>query len=43
MAGEILYFLHRHFKAVLVLGMIASLGLLGGIANAALRLLHLVP
>lgn len=41
MAGEILYFLHRHFKAVLVLGMIASLLLLGGIANATLRLLHL--
>lgn len=41
MAGEILYFLHRHFRAVLVLGMIASLGFLGAIANAVLRLFHL--
>jgi hypothetical protein len=41
MAGEILYFLHRHFRAVLVLGMIASLGLLGAATKAMLRLLHL--
>jgi hypothetical protein len=41
MAGEILYFLHRHFKVVLILGMIASLGVLFAVANAVLRLLHL--
>ena len=40
MAGEILYFLHRHFKVVLILGMIASLGLLGVMANAVVRLFH---
>jgi hypothetical protein len=40
MAGEILYFLHRHFKAVLVLGLIASVGVLGAVASAMLRLFH---
>lgn len=40
MAGEILYFLHRHFKIVLILGMIASLGVLFTLANAVLRLLQ---
>jgi len=41
MAGEILYFLHRHFKVVLVLGMIATLGASFIMIGAALRLLHL--
>ena len=43
MAGEILYFLHRHFKVVLILGLIASLGLLGAMANTVVRLLHVSP
>jgi hypothetical protein len=41
MAGEILYFLHRHFKVVLILGMIVSLGTLFAAANSVLRLLHM--
>jgi hypothetical protein len=40
MAGEILYFLHRHFKAVLVLGMIASLGGVWAAAKVVARLFH---
>lgn len=40
MAGEILYFLHRHFKAVLVLGMIASLGGVWTVAKVVARLFH---
>lgn len=40
MAGEILYFLHRHFKAVLVVGTIASLGTVFAAANVAFRFLH---
>jgi len=41
MAGEILYFLHRHFRRFLALGLFASVGLLGAIGvNVALRLLH---
>lgn len=40
MAGEILYFLHRHFKVVLVLGMIASLGGMLVAASVAMRFLH---
>ena len=40
MAGEILYFLHRHFKVVLVLGMIATLGGTFVMVGAALGLLH---
>jgi len=41
MAGEILYFLHRHFKVVLILGMIASLGAAGAVARIVARLFHL--
>jgi hypothetical protein len=41
MAGEILYFLHKHFKAVLVLGMIASLGTMLVGANLVLRFFDL--
>ena len=41
MAGEILYFLHRHFKVVLTLGMIASLGAMLVVAKALVRLFHL--
>jgi len=41
MAGEILYFLHRHFKVVLILGMIVSLGTLFAAANSVLRPLHM--
>jgi len=37
MAGEILYFLHRHFRALLVLGAIASFGAMIAAANALLR------
>ncbi len=43
MAGEILYFLHRHFKVALILGMIASLGLLFSVMNIVLRLFRLIP
>lgn len=41
MAGEILYFLHRHFKVVLILGTIASLGATLVVARAVARLFHL--
>lgn len=41
MAGEILYFLHRHFKVVLILGMILSLCAMFAVANTVLRLLHM--
>lgn len=41
MAGEILYFLHRHFKVVLILGMIVSLGTMFAAANIVLRLFHI--
>lgn len=41
MAGEILYFLHKHFKVVLILGMIATLGASFVVAGVALQLLHL--
>ncbi len=41
MAGEILYFLHRHFRRFLALGLFASVGLIGAIGvNVVLRLVH---
>jgi len=40
MAGEILYFLHRHFRTLLVLGSIVILGFLAVVAKAALGSAH---
>jgi hypothetical protein len=39
MAGDILYFLHRHFRVVFVIGAVISVMVLGAILRALLGLL----